>query len=64
MRRYLVELRVYYSSEASVDVCIHCGTAQDLATGKTDIYRTCATCLHEHPKLYKQKRSCYELLVE
>ena len=48
----------YYSSEAFVDLCIHCGIAQDLATGKTDIYLTCATCLHKHPKLYKWKCSC------
>ena len=48
----------YYSSEAFVDVCIHCGIAQDLTTGRTDIYPTCATCLYEQPKIYKRKHSC------
>lgn len=47
----------YYSCQSFLDVCIHCGTAQDLVTNETDVYPTCTSCLSEKPKMYKRKRS-------
>ena len=52
-----VASKQYYSSEAFQDVCIHCGTSQNIATGRTDIYPTCTSCLRKHPTMYKRKRS-------
>ena len=49
----------YYSSQVFENVCVHCGTLDEIMRGEeaVDIVPTCESCFNSKPKVFKRKRS-------